>query len=106
MKMLANIQHFLDEDGEVPDLPLEAKQLLDFLTSIVESASLAYDQPITMTPATCRQIEKKRPCSGEIEAWVDADSNEIGWACLECDAAGKITHWEGTRWDKREYTRH
>ena len=30
--MVTNIQHFLDDNGEVPDLPPEAEELLSFLT--------------------------------------------------------------------------
>jgi len=37
MAMITNIRHFMDENGEVPDLPLEAKELLSFLTAIIDS---------------------------------------------------------------------
>jgi hypothetical protein len=106
MAIITNIQHFLDENGEVPDLPFEAQELLNFLSAIVEAATIAYDRPITLAGIKCRNIIKGKPCSGEIEVWVYAENNEIGWECLDCGEEGVITHWEGTPWDKRNYTRH
>jgi hypothetical protein len=46
------------------------------------------------------------PCTGEIEVWVDSDSNIIGWECLECEEDGTISEWEGTQWDMRNYVLH
>ena len=106
MAMTTNIQHFMDENGEVPDLPLEAKELLNFLAAIIEAATIEYERPVTLSEKTCRKIIKGVSCSGEIEVWVNADDNQIGWECLECGDEGIITHWEGTPWDKRNYTRH
>ncbi|MCK5355030.1 MAG: hypothetical protein KAJ63_07915 [Methyloprofundus sp.] len=104
--MMMNIQHFMDENGEVPDLPLEAKELLNFLTAIIEAATIEYERPLTLSAITCQKVIKGNHCSGEIEVWVNADNNQIGWECLECGNDGVITHWEGTPWDKRNYTRH
>ena len=106
MTMITNIQHFMDENGEVPDLPLEAKELLNFLTAIIEAATTEYDRPVTLSAVNCRKLIIGKPCSGEIEVWVYAEDNQIGWECLECGDEGVISNWEGTPWDKRNYTRH
>jgi len=106
MAMTTNIQHFMDGNEEVPDLPLEAKELLSFLAAIIEAATIEYERPVTLSEKTCRNIIKGVPCPGEIEVWVNAEDNQIGWECLECGDEGVITHWEGTPWDKRNYTRH
>jgi len=106
MAMITNIQHFMDENGEVPDLPLEARELLNFLTAIIEAATVEYESPVTLSAVNCRKLIGGKPCSGEIEVWVYAEDNQIGWECLECGDEGVISHWEGTPWDRRDYTRH
>ena len=106
MTMITNILHFMGEDGEAPDLPIEAKELLNFLTAIIEAATIEYERPVTQSSTGCRQVINGKPCPGEIEVWVYAENNQIGWECKKCGDEGVITHWEGTPWDKRIYTRH
>lgn len=106
MTLVANLRHFLTENDEIPDLPPEAKELLQFLGEIVEAASLAYDQPVTLAGEICRAITDGKKCGGEIETWVSAENNSIGWECLECGEDGIISDWEGTTWDRRDYVRH
>ena len=106
MTMVTNIRHFLDENGEIPELPQEAKELLSFLGTIVEAASLDHDQPMTLVGEICHANTDGKKCRGEIEAWIDTESNSIGWECLECEEDGSISEWEGTVWDRRNYVRH
>lgn len=106
MALIANIQHFLSESGEVPELNPESIELLKFLTAIIESASIAYERPVSFASVNCRTITDGKTCDGEIEVWVDPDSHIIGWECLECAEEGTISNWEGTQWDKRDYVRH
>ena len=79
MIMVTNIRNFLDENGEIPELPQEAKELLSFLCAIVEAASLDHDQPMTLVGEICRANTDGKKCKGEIEAWIDPDSNSICW---------------------------
>lgn len=106
MTMVTNIRHFLDEKGKVLGLPPEAEELVKFLADIIESATMGYDRPATMADVKCRKCIEGKACDGEVEVWVYADTNEIGWECLDCAEEGIITHWEGTQWDRRNYTRH
>ena len=106
MVMITDIQHFLDDDGEVPNLSAEAMNLLGFLTAVVERASEKYDAPISFLEGGCRCEVDGEPCPGEVEVWVFAEDNRIGWECLECGDEGIISNWEGTQWDRRNYTRH
>ena len=106
MAMITNIQHFMDENGQVPDLPLGATELLNFLIAIIEAATTEYEGPVTLSSVPCRNLVEGRSCHGEIEVWVYAESNEIGWECLECGDDGILTHREGTPLFKRNYTRH
>jgi hypothetical protein len=100
------MQHFLGENGEVPELPLEAQELVSFLSAIIEAASINYGVPVALADTQCRSMVNGKPCTGEIEVWVYAEDNRIGWECLECGDEGVISHWEGTPWDKRTYTYH
>lgn len=106
MAMITNILHFIDENGESPDLPIEAKALLIFLAAIIEAATTNYERPVTLSAINCQKLINGETCSGEIEVWVYAENNQIGWECLECGDEGIISNWEGTPWDKRSYTRH
>ena len=106
MTMMTNIRHFLDENDEAPNLSQDAKELLNFLSGIIESASTAYDTPVTLANVKCLKTVNEKSCSGEIEVWVFPEDNRIGWECLECGDEGIISNWEGTQWDKRNYIRH
>lgn len=106
MAMITNIRHFMDGNGEVLDLSQEAKELLNFLTAIIEAATIEYENPVTLSAVNCRKFIMGKPCSGEIEVWVYTEDNQIGWECLACGDEGVISHWEGTPWDSRDYTRH
>jgi hypothetical protein len=104
--MVTNIQHFLDDNGEVPDLPPEAQELLSFLAAVVQAATITYGQPMTLLEDLGHPVIGGTSCTGNLEVWVYAESNEIGWECLECGEEGIVTDWEGTAWDRRNYVRH
>ena len=53
MAMITNIRHFLDEDGNLPDLPDEAKKLVAFLSSVIESATGSYGLPVSFAQVEC-----------------------------------------------------
>jgi len=96
MAMITNIQHFLGENGEVPELPPEAMELLRYLSAIIEAATIEYARPITFADTKCRSVINGKSCPKDIEVWVYAENNQIGWECLECGEEGVITNWGGT----------
>lgn len=104
MTMITNLQHFLNENGQTASLTPEAEELLHFLGKVVEAATLDEDYPVTFADAQCRNSQ--HVCQRDIEVWMDPDTHNIGWECLECGDEGIITGWEGTWWDKRTYTKH
>ena len=106
MAMITSIRHFMDGDKVADDMPEEAQELLKFLTAIIETATEAYGEPISVSTAGCRIDICGQRCYGNIEVWMDADSHQIGWECIECQDEGAITDWEGTPWDKRNFTLH
>ena len=101
MVMVTNIQHFLDEDGKIPRLPPEAKELLLFLSTVIEVATMHDGQPLALAEIDCRTVSEGGDCEGQIEVWILYEDNSIGWECTECRDEGTITDWEGTQWDMR-----
>ena len=87
-------------------LTKEAKEQLTFLSAIIEEATRAYGQLKTVSIAGCRNKINDETCFGDIEVWVYPENNQIGWKCIKCGDDGVISHWEGTPWDKRSYTKH
>jgi hypothetical protein len=69
MAMITNIRHFMDDDKVTGDLPTEAKELLSFLAAIIEAATEACDQPMTVSTAGCRNVINGHTCFGDIEVW-------------------------------------
>lgn len=106
MAIISDLRHFLDDDDGIPHLTPEAQELLSFLTVIVEAATLAFREPISSADVQCRTVINDEPCEGDIEVWVDHDSNVIGWECMECGEEGTISDWEGTPWDRRDFVVH
>ena len=106
MILSANLRHFLDEDGNVVDVTPEARQLLDFLGDIVEIATITYGSAMILADTPCRMTINGKRCPGELEVWVYAEDNKIGWECQACGDEGIISGWEGTPWDRRDYVCH
>ena len=106
MKEVIDFQQYLDEDGLLSDVSDEQLAFAMFLTVIVESASTNYSFPLSFAATDCQNFIGHESCMGEIEVWIFADSNYIGWECVECAETGVICNWEGTRWDKRDTTIH
>jgi hypothetical protein len=106
MAMITNIQHFMNGNVEADDLPAEAKELLNLLTAIIKEVTKDYDEDYpSSTVSACRNASNPT-CDGDVVAWVSDKSGHINWGCTDCEDEGVITHWEGTPWDKRSYTRH
>lgn len=102
MALITNLQHFLDEDGNIPEnIPGPALNLALFLGSIagwVTSYEVSRDE---RTNVPCRHSRGRRRCVGTIYAWLDPDGSTIVWECPVCHEGGTIRGWEGTAWDRR-----
>ncbi len=103
---ISDLKNFLDEDGQIAQMNPEANKFARFLTEIIESASENYSMPLFFANTECVQIQNKTICNGEVEVGIYAEDNRIGWERVECEATGVISNWEGTIWDKRDYTLH
>ena len=102
MALITNIQHFMNGNVEADDLPAEALALLNFLTTVIERVTEDYDEAHpASTVSACRD-----DCDGDVVAWVSREDDLIHWRCTDCDDEVMITHWEGTKWDRRDITKH
>lgn len=104
---ITDLTHFLENGRLLRELPGPALRLVEYLGKIVAAVTSA--EPDDPLGVRCRRRPGRRPCPGEIEGYVDPQSNAIHWACLVCGDNGLISNWENTMWDLREaheYTRH
>ena len=104
---ITDLTHFLTEGRLHAELPGPARKLASYLASIVVAVtSVEPDGPLGVR---CRRRPGRRPCPGEIEGYIDPQSQRIHWACLVCGDNGLISNWQKTMWDcssAGEQTRH
>jgi hypothetical protein len=94
---VTDLRHYLDDDGELADMPAEAKQMASFLVLIVDAVTPEAPPIFVETELRCRTTK----CTGEILARLDPATEEIQWHCTLCDHHGVIRNWQGTKWDRR-----
>ena len=105
MALKADLNHFLDEEGNVAELTEQAKTVFKFLTKIVSSVSENIEQPLIDVDLKCNTRAADVSCEGGIEATCIA-IGIIEWHCDTCEAAGTISNWQRSMWDKQERTIH
>ena len=105
MALKADLRHFLDEEGNVLELTEQANKVFKFLTKIVSSVSDNIEQPLIDVDLKCNTRANGLSCSGDIEATC-ISIDLIEWRCDTCDAAGTISNWQGSMWDKKTPTIH
>jgi hypothetical protein len=101
--LFTKVGHFLNEDGELPaDLPGPARNLAEFICSLVRSVTSHSFEALVPTGVPCRRRPKRKPCTGEVFAFLNEDINAIQWKCPTCGDNGFIYDWENTKWDMRD----
>jgi hypothetical protein len=102
MALIANLQHYLDSQGAIPEnIPSPARNLALFLCSIVGWVTSHPVDQAEQTNVPCQRWPRRRRCSGFIEARLEPDGT-IRWACPRCQDNGTIRGWEHTVWDRRQ----
>lgn len=96
-----DIRHYLDEQGEVPALPLPAMTIAYFCGSVVAWVSAWPGPDGERTNLPCRRSRSRTSCWGEVYARLEPD-DRIAWRCAACGEEGVISGWQGTRWDRSE----
>ncbi len=90
--------HFDYKDDE--DIPARVKKIAGYFGSIVTQSLKNPSGIESNTGIQCRRRPGRIPCTGVIRSTLFEDVLEIKWYCLVCGDEGRITEWEGTRWDK------
>jgi hypothetical protein len=93
---ITNIRHLLDASVKMPDeMPKEARELIGFLTLVIEKTTIELPHTLTATEIPCF----KKGCSGSIKTALRPDTEEIHWYCPDCEEEGVISDWKKTEWD-------
>jgi hypothetical protein len=93
---ITNIQHLLDASEKMSEeMPQEARELIGFLTLIIDTTTKILPQTLTTTDVRCFQ----KGCSGLIKSSLRPDTGEIHWYCPDCENEGVISEWQKTKWD-------
>lgn len=101
---VTNIQHFLNEKGELGDLPKPALNLANHIISIIEEATRNSENEPQEINVRCRRRPERKKCTGNIIAYINKDNpGQIIWFCPECDDNGVITGWGSTIYNNIGY---
>ena len=93
---ISNMQHFLNETGNIPkQMPKEARELVSFFALVIDTTVKI--NPSIITPTDIRCFESR--CLGTIKSELLAEGDEIHWMCSRCQNEGRISGWQGTRWN-------
>lgn len=96
---VTDLTHFLTEDGAIAPMPAPARRLADFLTGLVVTVSSPPSEALALQKVACRRSKGRKPCSGEIQAAVHPETDDIVWFCPVCGDNGVISHWQDSFWD-------
>lgn len=94
-----DLTHYLDEKGDLAEMPDPAKRLAVYFGSIVSWVSGFHGSEGELTNVVCRRSRSRPPCYGEVYARRTA-GDAILFRCSECGEEGTISGWRGTRWDR------
>ena len=97
MAWITDLRHFLDEDGNIPEIPKPARRIAEYLGGIVKAVTTRQDGELA-TGVRCRRWPRHKRCPGEIIAFID-EQHCISWSCPVCMDNGVISGWKGTIWD-------
>jgi hypothetical protein len=95
-KYVTDITHYLDETGELAQLPGPARRLASFLTLLIEAATGAPSAGEHDSGIRCMA----KACRGTIRTSLPPGQDEIYWRCQACGHNGVIRSWNNTKWNQ------
>jgi len=98
---ITNIQHFLNEEGDIVPIEGPARKIAEYTGEIISCITSSGKDAGTLQ-CKCRRRPNHKKCEGIIEAYIEKATNEIFWRCSMCHDNGRISHWEETYWDRRK----
>jgi hypothetical protein len=93
---VTDITHYLDKNGELAEMPAEARKLASFLVLLIDATTQAIPAWNYDTRIRCRT----GTCEGSIRASVTSKDDGIWWHCPRCGHNGVVRNWQGTKWDQ------
>lgn len=94
--LVTNITHYLNEKGEMAEMPAAARKLASFLVLLIDQTTSVGSVNFDDTGIRCRA----KKCEGFILSRITEDGEEIAWHCPVCGHNGVIRNWQNTKWDK------
>ena len=96
MGYITNIQHWLDENGEIAEeMHAEAKELSGFQVLIIDETTKAFPAFNYNTELRCNM----KGCQGSVVSVLPDRDSPLKWRCTACENFGIISGWQGTKWD-------
>ena len=94
----SNMTHFLDAEGNIAnEMNKQGRELSSFIAMIVDKAT----KPPREEYVELRCMKKK--CEGTMENEMLEERGVIEYWCTHCpEDNGRISGWQGTKWDNRE----
>ena len=93
---VTDITHYLDETGELAEMPAPARKLASFLVLLIDAASQVFPAGNFDTKIRCRTDA----CTSSIRTTLSSLDQGISWQCPDCGHNGVISNWQGTKWDQ------
>jgi hypothetical protein len=93
---VTDITHYLDEAGELAQIPRPARRLASFLTLLIEEATSAPSAGEHDSGIRCLA----KDCRGTIRTSIPSGQVEILWRCQACGHKGIIKNWNNTKWNQ------
>jgi predicted RNA-binding Zn-ribbon protein involved in translation (DUF1610 family) len=93
---VTDITHYLDETGELAEMPGPARKLASFLVLLIDATSQVGPVSDFDTKIRCRTDA----CTGSIRTSLASMNDEIVWRCPDCGHNGVIREWQGTKWNQ------
>jgi predicted RNA-binding Zn-ribbon protein involved in translation (DUF1610 family) len=93
---VTDITHYLDDAGELAEMPSPARKLASFLVLLIDATSQTCPVSDHNTNIRCRTAA----CTGSILTSLTAMNEEIVWHCPDCGHNGVIRNWQGTKWNQ------
>ena len=88
------ITQFLDDAGELKEMPATARRMADFLVSIIDAVTRVY--PTVGHDGLAASSGAAKP---RIQASLHIARRKGHWWCPICEQYGLISNWQGTQWD-------
>jgi len=94
--IVTDITHYLDETGELAEMPEAARKLASFLVLVIDATTQAFPAEDCDTRIRCRT----NACKGSIRSSLSARMGEISRRCPVCGHNGVIRNWQDTKWNQ------